>query len=155
MRMSTKLVGVLAIGGVMLTSTACGPLSAVTGGGDKASACNNIKTELETLSQNAKMPKPDLSNPSAGLSQLKQQTAQMAQQYQNTASRIRSEGDRAGGDVQSAAGKLAGDLDSMANMLRNSTSGGATGMNSFSQITQNAADLGKACGFSGTFRFGS
>jgi hypothetical protein len=134
MRMSaTKLVGVLAIGGALLTSTACGALSAATGGGDKDAACKAIRTELSSVQ--SKITSPDLSNPGAS-------SAANAQVFRDTANKIRTEGQKAGGDVETAAGKVATDLEGLAG---SSSPGAGSG-----RFIQNAAELGRACGFSGT-----
>ncbi|GAA2443634.1 hypothetical protein GCM10010191_70270 [Actinomadura vinacea] len=134
---ATKLVGVLAIGGALLTSTACGPLSAITGGGDKDAACKNIRTELSSVQ--SKIASPDVSNPGAS-------SAANAQTFRDTASKIRSEGQKAGGDVETAAGKVATGLESLAGSMSNPGSGSTTGTSTF---IKDAADLGRACGFSG------
>ncbi|XVQ11058.1 hypothetical protein ACQP1W_00305 [Spirillospora sp. CA-255316] len=138
MRMSaTKLVGVLAIGGALLTTTACGALSTVTGGGDKDAACKAIRTELSSVQ--SKIASPDMSNPGAS-------TAANARVFRDTAAKIRTEGGKAGGDVETAAGKVATDLEGLATAMSNTTSP-STASGSF---IRDAAELGRACGFSGT-----
>ncbi|GAA2621944.1 hypothetical protein SMC26_32985 [Actinomadura fulvescens] len=145
MRMSaTKLVGVLAIGGAMLTSTACGPLDAVTGGGDKKAACNNIKSAAEQLSSSG-MTQPDVNNPTASISA-------NAQKLSDFASKVRTEGQNAGGDVESAATKFAADVDSAANAMRqmaSNPSSASSSMSSISAMQQSGQALSKACGIAG------
>lgn len=151
MRMSaTKLVGVLAIGGALLASSACGPVDAVTGGGKKKTACKNIETELRNVASGASATKPDLNNPGAGASA-------SAQRFSDAASKIRSEGQNAGGDVETAASKFASDLENTATTLKSLSSGNLSGGTpNFSQMNQNGIELGKACGFEGSgFRLGS
>ncbi|MFC0038550.1 hypothetical protein [Actinomadura rayongensis] len=151
MRLSaSSLVGALMVGGAVLGATACGPIDSVTGGGAKKSACNSIESTLRSLTT---VSTPDLSNPTASA------TAN-AQKYSDAAAKIRSAGQDAGGDVESAAGAFATDLESTASTLRSlgsgNLSGGTSGLQSLGQMQQHAQDLGKACGFSGTgFRFGS
>ncbi|GAA3986634.1 hypothetical protein GCM10023085_80960 [Actinomadura viridis] len=141
MRMSpAKLVGVLAIGGALLTSTACGPLGSLAGG-DKDAACKNIRSELSSVQ--SKIATPNMSNPGAS-------GAANAQVYRETASKIRSEGQKAGGDVETAAGKVATDLEGLATMMSNLGSGNTTSPgSSTSSFIRNAAELGRACGYSG------
>jgi hypothetical protein len=145
MRMSaTKIVGVFAIGGAVLSSTACGVLDAVAGG-EKKTACENIETELRSIA-------------SSGTSVTGAGTAANAQKWSNAAAKIRTEGQKAGGDVESAATRFAGDLENTANTLRSLSSGDLSAGNNMNVNTmmQNAQDLGKACGFESTgFRFGS
>ncbi|WP_433331236.1 hypothetical protein [Spirillospora sp. CA-294931] len=151
MRMSaTQLVGALAIGGAVLTSAACGPVDAVTGGGDKKAACDNIKSAAEKLSSSAQTT-PDINNPGAGLSNT-------AQKLSDFASTVRSEGAKAGGDVESSATKFAGDIDTAANALRSASSnpaGAAGSMGKINDMKASGEALSKACGFSGGFRIGS
>jgi hypothetical protein len=141
---ATKIVGVLAIGGAVLSSTACGALDAVAGG-EKKTACKNIETELKSIA-------------SSGTSVTGSGAAANAQKWSDAAAKIRSEGQKAGGDVESAATRFAGDLDNTAKTLRSLSSGNLSAGNSMNMnsMMQNAQDLGKACGFEGTgFRFGS
>ncbi|MQY05085.1 hypothetical protein [Actinomadura macrotermitis] len=148
MRMSAaKIVGALAIGGAVLGSTACGPLDAVAGG-DKKTACNNIKTELTALGD---------SGSATGLGGAGANAAAKADKFAAAASKIRSEGQKAGGDVETSATALAGDLDKTADTLRSLSSGrpSAGGMNSLTQMAQHGQELGKACGYQSNFRFGS
>jgi hypothetical protein len=141
MRMSvTRLVGAVVIGGALLTSTGCGALSAVTGGADKDAACKNIRNELSSVQ--SKISSPNMSNPGAS-------NNANAQLYRDTASKIRSEGQKAGGDVETAAGKVATDLEGLATMMSNLGSGNPPSSNTGSSFIKNAAELGKACGASG------
>ncbi|MFI0354483.1 hypothetical protein [Actinomadura sp. 9N407] len=141
MRMSaTQLVGALALGGALLFSTGCGPLASVVDGGAKDEACKNIRTELSSVQ--GKIAKPDMSNPGAG------QEANV-KLYRDTASKIRSEGQKAGGDVETAADKVAKDLEGLAEMMANLGSGNPPSTNSGSSLIQSASELGKACGISG------
>ncbi|MFB4316557.1 hypothetical protein [Actinomadura sp. 21ATH] len=141
MRMSAiRLAGVVVIGGALLTSTGCGALSSVAGGGDKDAACKNIRTELSSVQ--SKISSPDMSNPGAS-------AAANAQLYRDTASKIRSEGQKAGGDVETAAGKVATDLEGLATMMSNLGSGKTPSSSGTSSFIQNAAELGKACGTAG------
>ncbi|QXJ22881.1 hypothetical protein AGRA3207_003954 [Actinomadura graeca] len=139
MRMSaTKLVGVLAIGGAMLASTACGPIDSVTGGGKKNTACKNIETELRNIA-------------SGGVSS---GSAANAQKFSDAATKIRAEGQNAGGDVETTATKFAGDLDDTAATLRRLSSGNLSGGSpDFTAMQRHGNELGKACGYSG-FRLG-
>ncbi|XRQ09710.1 hypothetical protein ACN3XK_02030 [Actinomadura welshii] len=143
MRMSaTKLVGALAIGGLMLGSTGCGALDSVVGG-KKTTACKNIETELRSFS-------------TAGLSTSSPGGANdTAQKFTDTASKIRSEGQSAGGDVETAATAFAGDLDETADLLRQMSSGNTTNLRQpdTAAMRQHGNDLAKACGFS-AFRLG-
>ncbi|WP_240489810.1 hypothetical protein [Actinomadura atramentaria] len=145
---ATTLVGALLVGGAVLGSTACGPLDSVTGG-SKKTACNSIESTLKTLTN---VSTPDLSNPSAGASA-------NAQKYTDAAAKIRSAGQDAGGDVESAAGRFADDLDATAKTLSSLASGdlssGTNGLTSISKMQQDGQDLGKACGFTGGLHFGS
>jgi ABC-type transport system substrate-binding protein len=143
MRMSaTKVVGALAIGGTLLASTACGPFSTLAGGADKDEACKNIRTELSSVQ--GKMASPDTTNPGAS-------NAANAQLFRDTASKIRSEGQKAGGDVETSAGKVATDLEGLATTLSNLSSGNTSSPGAgTSSFIQDAAELGRACGFSGT-----
>ncbi|WP_131738049.1 hypothetical protein [Actinomadura roseirufa] len=142
MRMSaTKLVGVLAIGGVMLASTACGPLDSITGG-KKKTACKNIESELRNIASGGAAV-----TPGGG-------AAANAQKFSDAASKIRSEGQSAGGDVETAATKFAGDLDDTASTLRRLSTGNLSGGTpNFTQMQQHGNELGKACGYTG-FRLG-
>ncbi|MBW8481912.1 hypothetical protein [Actinomadura parmotrematis] len=148
MSMTTpKLIGIIALGGSLLASAACGPLDSVTGGG-KSAACDNIKTELKNLSTNTAP--SNAADPTAS-------AAANAAKYSTTASNIRSEGQKAGGDVARAADDFAGDLDNAAAILRNLSNGNtsaASGTGSLTQMSQHGQALGKACGFTSTFRFG-
>ncbi|NED55087.1 hypothetical protein G3I24_29880, partial [Micromonospora aurantiaca] len=71
------------------------------------------------------------------------------------AAKVRSEGQNAGGDVESAATAFAGDLDQTAEMLRNLSSGNTSSMSrpDTAAMQRHGNDLAKACGFSG-FRLG-
>ncbi|WP_395106631.1 hypothetical protein [Actinomadura sp. SCN-SB] len=143
MRMSTtRLVGALVIGGALLASSACGAVSSLTGGAAKDEACRNIRNELSSVQ--GKMASPDITNPGAS-------TSANAQLFRDTASKIRSEGQKAGGDVETAAGKVATDLEQLATTLSSLSSGGSTVPNTnTSSFIQDAAELGRACGISGT-----
>ncbi|MEU5991969.1 hypothetical protein ABZ806_23620 [Spirillospora sp. NPDC047418] len=142
MRMSAaKLVGVVAVGGLMLGSTGCGAVDAITGG-KKTTACKNIETELRNFS-------------TGGLSTSQSGASATAQKFKDTASKVRSEGQNAGGDVESAATAFAGDLDKTAEMLQNLSSGNTSsaGRPDTAAMQRHGNDLAKACGFSG-FRLG-
>ncbi|TDE19716.1 hypothetical protein [Actinomadura sp. 6K520] len=142
MRMSaTKLVGVLAVGGLMLGSTGCGAVDTITGG-KKTTACKNIEKELRSFSTSGMA----MSSPGGA--------DQTAQKFSDTAAKIRSEGQSAGGDVESAATAFAGDLDKTADLLRQMTSG-STNLQQpdTAAMRQHGNDLAKACGFS-AFRLG-
>ncbi|MBO2449283.1 hypothetical protein J4573_19420 [Actinomadura barringtoniae] len=149
MRMSaTKLVGVIAVGGALLASSACGPLDSVTGGGDKKAACDNIKSAAEKLSSTSVAPDPN--NPQASV-------AASTQKLTDFASTVRSEGQKAGGDVESSASKFASDIDAAAASLRQMASnplGGTSGLSSINNMKTSGEALSKACGFSGGFRIG-
>jgi len=133
MRMSaTQLAGALVIGGALLSSTACG----ILGGADKTAACKNIQSELQSVQ--SKISSPDLTNPGAS-------NAANAQVFRDTASKIRSEGKKAGGDVETSADKVATDLEGLAETMANPT----TRTPNTSGFVQNAADLGRACGTPG------
>ncbi|MFD0683714.1 hypothetical protein [Actinomadura fibrosa] len=133
MRMSaTKLVGVLAIGGALLASTACGPIDTITGSGKKNTACKNIESELRSFSTS-----------SGG-------SSTSPQRFSDTAAKIRSEGQSAGGDVEVAATKFAQDLDDTAATLRRLNSGNlGGGTPNFTEMQQHGNELGKACGYTG------
>jgi hypothetical protein len=142
MRMSAvKLAGVLAVGGLMLASTGCGAIDAIAGG-KKTTACKNIETELRSFS-------------TGGLSTSASGASATAQKFSDTAAKVRSEGQNAGGDVESAATAFAGDLDQTAEMLRNLSSGNTSsiGRPDTAAMQRHGNDLAKACGFSG-FRLG-
>jgi hypothetical protein len=138
MRMSAaKLVGALAIGGVLLGSTACGPVDSITGG-KKKTACKNIETELKSVAS------------SGGSVSGSGGAESTAQTFSDAAAKIRSEGQNAGGDVETAATAFAGDLDDTAATLRKLSSGNLSGGTpNFTQMQQHGEDLGKACGYSG------
>ena len=143
MRMSaTTLVGVVAVGGLMLGSTGCGAVDAIAGG-KKKTACKNIETELRSFSTGGM----SMTSPSGA--------SQTAQKFTDTASKVRSEGQSAGGDVESAATAFAGDLDQTAEMLRKLSSGDTSslGRPDTAAMQQHGNDLAKACGFNG-FRLG-
>ncbi|WP_243725434.1 hypothetical protein [Actinomadura rubrisoli] len=140
---ATKLVGALAIGGVMLASTACGPIDSVTGGGKKNTACKNIESELRGIASGGAAV-----SPGGG-------AAANAQKFSDAAAKIRSEGQNAGGDVESAATRFASDLDETATTLRRLSSGNLSGGTpNFTEMQQHGNELGKACGYTG-FRLGS
>ncbi|MFA1540417.1 hypothetical protein [Actinomadura monticuli] len=143
MRMSaTTLVGVVAVGGLMLGSTGCGAVDAIAGG-KKKTACKNIETELRSFSTGGM----SMASPSGA--------SQTAQKFTDTAAKVRSEGQSAGGDVESAATAFAGDLDQTAEMLRKLSSGNTSslGRPDTAAMQQHGNDLAKACGFNG-FRLG-
>lgn len=143
MRMSaTKLVGVLAVGGLMLGSTGCGAVDAVTGG-KKTTACKNIESELRSFSTGGM----SMTSPSGA--------STTAQKFSDTASKVRSEGQDAGGDVETAATAFAGDLDTTAEMLRKLSSGDTSsiGRPDTAAMQRHGNDLAEACGFS-AFRLG-
>ncbi|MEU9022048.1 hypothetical protein [Actinomadura sp. NPDC048394] len=144
MRMSAaKLVGVLAIGGVLLGSTACGPVDSITGGGKKKTACKNIETELKNVASSGG------SVTGSGGAELTAQT------FSDAAAKIRTEGQNAGGDVETAATAFAGDLDDTAATLRKLSSGNLSGGTpNFTQMQQHGEDLGKACGYTTGFHIG-
>ncbi|GLW64773.1 hypothetical protein Arub01_30170 [Actinomadura rubrobrunea] len=132
MRMSAaKLAGVLVVGGALLSTTACGLI-----GGEKKAACDNIESELRSLT-------------AGGSAALTTGGAETAQKWSDAAAKIRAEGQKAGGDVESAATRFAGDLENTATMLRNLSSGNlsSTTRPDTSAMMKNAQDLGKACGF--------
>jgi hypothetical protein len=139
MRMSAaKLVGVFAIGGVLLGSTACGPVDSITGGAKKTTACKNIETELKNVAS------------SGGSVTGTGGTDATAQKFADAAAKIRSEGQNAGGDVETAATAFAGDLDETASTLRKLSSGNLSGGTpDFTKMQQHGEDLGKACGYNG------
>ncbi|MFC5180465.1 hypothetical protein [Actinomadura harenae] len=142
MRMSApRLIGTLALGGALLASAACGPLDSITGG-NKKTACNNIKADLTAIK--SKVSQPDASN-------LRSSSAANARLYRETASKIRSEGAKAGGDVKSSSDKVASDLESLATVLGNIGSGSTStpNMSGSRNFIQDAADLGRACGYTG------
>ncbi|HEY8479835.1 MAG TPA: hypothetical protein VIL71_08405 [Spirillospora sp.] len=141
MRMSaTKIVGALAIGGLLVGSTGCGALETVTGGKKKA-ACENIEAELRSFS-------------SSGMSMTVGNPEAAAQKFTDTAAKIRSEGQSAGGDVETAATAFAGDLDKTADLLRQMSSGNFSAQQpDLSSIRQHGNDLAEACGFT-AFRLG-
>ncbi|TYB49332.1 hypothetical protein [Actinomadura chibensis] len=143
MRMSaTTLVGVVAVGGLMLASTGCGAIDAVAGG-KKRTACKNIETELRSFSTGSM----SMTSPSGASS--------TAQKFTDTAAKVRSEGQSAGGDVASAATAFAGDLDNTAEMLRKLSSGDTSsiGQPDTAAMQRHGNDLAEACGFS-AFRLG-
>ncbi|TDC44015.1 hypothetical protein E1281_34580 [Actinomadura sp. KC345] len=141
MRMSaTKLVGALAVGGLMLGSTGCGAVSGIVGG-EKKTACKNIESELRSFSTSS------LSMTSGG-------AEQTAQKFSDTASKIRSEGQNAGGDVETSATAFAGDLDETADLLRQMSSGSTSPRQpNTASMRQHGNDLAEACGFT-AFRIG-
>ncbi|GLZ14117.1 hypothetical protein Acsp04_43520 [Actinomadura sp. NBRC 104425] len=138
MRMSAaKLAGVLVVGGALLSTTACGLV-----GGEKKAACENIESELRSLTSGGTGTAAAATN---------------AQKWSDAAAKIRAEGQKAGGDVESAATRFASDLENTASMLRSLSSGNLSGGTrpDTSSMMQNAKDLGEACGFASTgFRFG-
>jgi hypothetical protein len=127
---TTRLLGVLAIGGVMLSSTACLPGLDSVGGGDKTAACSAMQQEISSVSSKAMQ---NLSNPAA-----------MAQTYSDTANKIRAEGQKAGGDVQEAANQVADDLDELAQILRDASAGNLR-VPDTSKLTASGAKLQQAC----------
>jgi hypothetical protein len=128
---TTRLLGVLAIGGVMLSSTACLPgVDSLSGGGDKTAACEAMRQEIGSVSSRAMQ---HLSNPSA-----------MAQVYSDAANTIRTEGQKAGGEVQEAADQVAADLDDLAQLLRDASAGNVR-MPDTSKLTSSGARLQQAC----------
>ncbi|RFS86804.1 hypothetical protein BZB76_0949 [Actinomadura pelletieri DSM 43383] len=143
MRMSaTKLIGALAVGGLLLGSTGCGAVDALAGG-KKSTACKNIESELRSFSTSS------MSMTSSG------GASATAQKFSDTAAKVRSEGQNAGGDVETAATAFAGDLDKTAEMLRNLSSGNTSSMGqpNVADIQRHGNDLADACGFNG-FRLG-
>ncbi|RFU41438.1 hypothetical protein DZF91_11720 [Actinomadura logoneensis] len=142
MRMSAShLIGTVVLGGALIASAACGPLDSVTGGNKKA-ACDNIQSELASIK--TKITSPDASN-------LRASSAANARLYRDAAGKIRSEGAKAGGDVQSSSDKVASDLESLATVLGNIGAGGTgtSNMSGSRNFIQDAAALGRACGYSG------
>jgi hypothetical protein len=136
-----KLAGALVIGTALLSSTACGAITDLAGAGQKDEACKNIRTELSSVQ--GKIASPDMTNPSASASA-------NAQLYRDTASKIRSEGKRAGGDVETSADKVATGLEGLATTLSDLSSGNTTSPGAGTgTFIQDAAELGRACGFSG------
>ncbi|RAY14557.1 hypothetical protein DPM19_12320 [Actinomadura craniellae] len=100
---NTRLLGVIAVGSALFVSaTACGFAS-------NTAACNDIKKEVQSLSSSASTL---VSNPAAA-----------ATAYSDTATKVRDHGKKAGGDVETAANKLATELDNLANTLRAASSG--------------------------------
>lgn len=139
MRMSAaKLAGVVAIGALMLGSTGCGAIDAIAGG-KKTTACKNIETELRSFSTGS----TSMTSPGGASS--------TAQKFSDTAAKVRSEGQNAGGDVETAATAFAGDLDETAEMLRKLSSGNTSsiGRPNTAAMQQHGNDLAKACGFTG------
>ncbi|GAA4156101.1 hypothetical protein [Actinomadura keratinilytica] len=138
MRMSAaRFAGVLVVGGALLSTTACGLV-----GGEKKAACENIESELRSLTSGGTGTAAAASN---------------AQKWSDAAAKIRAEGQKAGGDVESAATRFAADLENTASMLRSLSSGNLSAGTrpNTSSMMQNAKDLGEACGFASTgFRFG-
>lgn len=125
---TTRLFGVLALGGVMLASAAC--ISGLTSDADQKAACDNILRELNELPSRATQ---RLSNPGA-----------VVQVYEETAGNIRSEGRKAGGDVRDAAEKVASDLEDLAKGIRDAGSGNLN-LPNVSRITESGEALRKAC----------
>ncbi|MFI0410457.1 hypothetical protein [Actinomadura sp. 3N508] len=142
MRMSaTKLVGVLAVGGLLLGSTGCGAVDAIAGG-KKTTACKNIEKELRSFTTGSS----SMTSPSGASS--------TAQKFSDTAAKVRAEGQNAGGDVETAATAFAGDLDKTAELLRKLSSGDmSAGMPDTAAMQQHGNDLADACGYS-AFRLG-
>lgn len=140
MRMSAaKLVGILAVGGLMLGSTGCGAVDALAGG-KKKTACKNIERELRSFS-------------TSGLTSSGGADA-TARKFSETASAIRAEGRSAGGDVESAAVAFAGDLDETAELLQDMSSGNTTPRQpNTAAMRRHGNDLAEACGFN-AFRLG-
>ncbi|WP_018654406.1 hypothetical protein [Actinomadura flavalba] len=143
-----RIACVAVLGGALIGSTACNPADIV--GGSKSEACGNIETELRTLANAGTAPNP--SDPMGG-------AAANAQKFSDVASKIRAEGQKAGGDVASASSAFARDLDSAATTLRNLSSGNLSGganTNWATQMQQSGQALASACGFSGNrFNIGS
>lgn len=124
---SARVFGALALGAVVASTAACIPgLSDA----DTKAACNNMKAELESIPSKAQ---GQISNPSA-----------VAQIYADAATKIRSEGAKAGGDVQTAAQQVAGDLDSLSNTLRQAAAGNIQRPDTSSLISS-GAKLQTAC----------
>ncbi|MFI0369322.1 hypothetical protein ACH35V_15675 [Actinomadura sp. 1N219] len=143
MRMSaTKLVGALAVGGLLLGSTGCGAVDAIAGG-KKSTACKNIEKELRTFSTGSM----SSTSPSGA--------STTAQKFSDTAAKVRAEGQNAGGDVETAATAFAGDLDETAEMLKKLSSGDMSGVRQpdTAAMQRHGNDLADACGFS-AFRLG-
>ncbi|MBA9002389.1 MULTISPECIES: hypothetical protein [Thermomonospora] len=127
MRLRTTL-GVLAIGGAMLTSTAC--LPGLTSSAEQKTACANMLRELQAIPSKVSQ---NLTNPTAA-----------AQVYDDAAGTLRSEGQKAGGDVQTAAEKVANDLEDLGQTLRDAGNGNPS-IPDTSKITSSGAELERAC----------
>jgi hypothetical protein len=94
------------LGATMASTAACLP---GIGSADSKAACDNMQKELAGISSKAQ---GMMSDPSA-----------LAQVYTDAANNIRSEGTKAGGDVEAAGNQVASDLDGLANTLRQAASG--------------------------------
>lgn len=101
-----RVLAVLALGAAVASTAACIP---GVGGADTKAACDNMKSQLEGIPGKVGSL---TGNPSAA-----------AQVYTDAASKIRAEGAKAGGDVQTAGGQVASDLESIGNTLREAASG--------------------------------
>lgn len=123
---TTRLLGVLAIGGAMLAATACLP----GGDSEKTAACQAMVEEIGAVPSKASQ---HLSNPGAA-----------AQVYSDAAAKVRAEGRKAGSDVQEAAEQVAADLEELAQVLRDAGSGNLR-MPDTSKLISSGAKLRDAC----------
>ncbi|REE97415.1 hypothetical protein [Thermomonospora umbrina] len=124
---TTRILGVVALGGALLSSTACIP---GVGGGDKTAACKKMQQEIASIGVKAQ---GNLSNPTA-----------LAQTYTDAANNVRSEGKKAGGDVEEAANQVASDLDGLADTLRQAGQGNPS-IPDGSKLTSSGVKLQQAC----------
>jgi hypothetical protein len=100
---ATKVITVLALGGVLLSASGC------LGGGEKTAACKNMQTTINGIAGKASAAGTD--------------TAAAARVYADAATSVRSEGKKAGGDVETSANKVATALDGLAASLRAAAAG--------------------------------
>jgi hypothetical protein len=122
-----RVLGSVAIGAVVAATAACIP---GLGNADAKAACNAMKTELKGIGGKAQS---KLTDPTAA-----------AQVYADAATKIRSEGAKAGGDVQPAANQVASDLDSLAEVLRQAAAGNVESPET-SALIKDGAKLQTAC----------
>src|SRR4051812_11364702 len=120
-----RVLGAVALGAVVAATAACGPF----GSADKTAACKAMKSELEGIASKVKSE----NNPTAA-----------GQVYSNAATEIRSQGGKAGGDVEPAANKVATDLDAIADALHEADSDNIEIPNT-SSLIRDGAKLQTAC----------
>jgi hypothetical protein len=126
-RMVQRSVGAMATLAALGTVLAC----SIPGlGGDDKAACDAVKEELQTITTQAAN---QVTNPSA-----------VVKTYKDGATRIRTEGAKAGGDVADASDEVATELEKLADAVSN-ISGGTPTVPDSSGLNSAGAKLQAAC----------